>query len=274
MPARRAYLRRALHWIANRGWRSFTALVLQRIGYRLRREPVPGQARPETGLHPFDVAYQVDTGGLLYGEALFDGPSHTEAARKSQPRSQYWVTGYYGVAPSAFAAALIRLDLDWSRFTFIDIGCGKGRALLLASRHPFREIVGVELADELANVAKNNLRSFSASWRHADVPMRVLLEDATAVPLPAGPLLLFLYHPFAGPVMKRFLAHLLASFAAEPREMILLYANPELAPEILCTPGFVQLWQRNFFFSAEDIAADRFGSTYEQIAAFQLSPAA
>ncbi len=266
MPQRRAYLRRARQWIANRGWRGFAKMVAQRLWYKLLRRPDPGKVRPETGPHPFDLRYRVDTTGLIFGEALFDHRGRTPDTQGAQ----YWVTGYYGMAPSAFSAALGRLDLRWEQFTFVDIGCGKGRAMLLALRHPFREIVGVELAPALASVAETNLAMFQAEWRQGHVPARVVVGDATRFDFPAGPLLLFLYHPFAGPVMKQFLAHLQAAIAAEPREVYLLYANPELAPEMLATPGFEPLWMDRFPFDADDVRADRFGSTHEQIAAFRV----
>src|SRR5580765_6779748 len=37
-----------------------------------------------------------------------------------------------------------RTSINFAEFTFIDLGSGKGRALLMASDYPFRKIVGVE----------------------------------------------------------------------------------------------------------------------------------
>src|SRR6202012_4517788 len=89
--------------------------------------------------HPFDVANNVRTSGLIAGRHLKTGHSHDRHA-----------TAYYGVAPSVFH----RLIQRWRRtkpiapiddFTFIDIGAGMGRAVLLASETPFRQVLGVEL---------------------------------------------------------------------------------------------------------------------------------
>ena len=270
MPERKAYLRRARQWIANRGLRSFLTMATQRLWYKLLRRPIPGQVRPDTGPHPFDELHDVDTHGLVYGESLFDHRGRTAQSEAAQ----YWVTGYYGVAPSAFQAALQKLDLPWDDFTFVDIGCGKGRAMLLALQHPFREVVGVELAPTLAAVAVQNMGRFRAVWRQTHVPTRVIIGDAAQFDLPSGPLLLFLYHPFSGPVMKQFIAHVKAAVKTEPREVYLLYANPELAPDIVATPGFQQLWRDVFMFDEDDVRVDRFGSTYEQFAAFRLSDSA
>src|SRR6266480_771574 len=45
--------------------------------------------------------------------------------------------GYNPIPPEKFTRAMQALKLDFSRFTFIDFGSGKGRALLLASQHGF-----------------------------------------------------------------------------------------------------------------------------------------
>ncbi len=214
--------------------------------------------------YPFDVQYGVDTGGLVWGESL-DRPSSTEAA--------YWATGYYGISPSAFTAAMARLQLDWPRFTFVDVGCGKGRALLLALRFPFRQALGIELSPALAAVAQANLEKFAAPWRQVDLPAEAIVADATTSPIPDGPVVMFLYHPFAAPVMRRFLAHVLEAAGRERREIYVLYANPELGQMVASTPGIEWLWKDTFSLTVEEGAADRFGSYGEQFSAYLVLPA-
>ena len=186
MAGRTAYLRRARHWIANRGWRGFLHELRYRLRLGLQGKPVPGRPKDNTRPHPFDVAYGVDTGGRVWGEAL-KRPASKDAA--------VWATGYYGISPSAFTSAMCRLGLPWPRFTFVDVGCGKGRAMLLALRFPFRQVLGVELSPELAVVAQDNLRRFAADWRQAEVPAEAVAGDATAFAVPSGPVLFFCTTP-------------------------------------------------------------------------------
>ncbi|MGI4827538.1 MAG: class I SAM-dependent methyltransferase [Janthinobacterium lividum] len=261
MSYRQAHLRRARHWIVNRGWRGFFEEMLRRAELKLKGKPLPGRPGPDTGPHPFDRAYAVDTTGLVWGEALDGGGMQHDA--------QYWATGYYGVAPSAFDAALDALKLDWHQYTFIDIGCGKGRALLLSMRYPFRDVLGIELSPALAKVAERNVTSFNAPWRQFKKRAEVITGDATTFALPSGPLVLFLYHPFAAPVMHRFLEHLARSVHENPRPLYLLYANPELAPILDQTQNLERVFDRHLAFNEEDIAADRFGSRSEHIIAYR-----
>jgi hypothetical protein len=49
---------------------------------------------------------------------------------------------------------------DVSGYTFIDMGSGKGRMLLLAAEPPFRRIIGVEFASDLDALARSNVKTY------------------------------------------------------------------------------------------------------------------
>src|SRR5438552_13937135 len=48
---------------------------------------------------------------------------------------------YQPTEPSLFHEMLKALKIDFREFTFIDLGSGKGRVLLMAANYPFRRIV-------------------------------------------------------------------------------------------------------------------------------------
>src|SRR6202521_207455 len=109
--------------------------------------------------------------------------------------------GYSAVAPSVFREACLRwretLPSSAARveaYTFVDVGAGKGRALLLAAELPFRKVIGVELNPELASIAQVN----ADQWNRVARPrakIRVLQQDATQFRWPHPPLLVFLNNP-------------------------------------------------------------------------------
>jgi hypothetical protein len=93
---------------------------------------LPGLAKKD-GLihHPFDLQFGVRTSGLVAGRHLNAGHRHDRH-----------VTAYYAIAPSVFQGILVR----WRQcrpiaspippidaYTFVDLGAGMGRALLLAA---------------------------------------------------------------------------------------------------------------------------------------------
>jgi SAM-dependent methyltransferase len=211
-------------------------------------------------MHPFDLEYGTDTSGLITGEDLSSGRWN-----------DLWNTAYYGISPSGFNQMFEALGLDWQRFAFVDMGSGKGRALLLASRFPFRRIIGVEISPELSAAATANIARFSAPWQSCR-EIEALTSDAAEFEYPAGPFVLFLNEPFLPPVLKRCLKNLTRSVAAEPREVYVVYVNPVFERLLKQVPGLVKQWDRNFIFSDEDLSADRVGAKGEHVVAYRMMP--
>jgi SAM-dependent methyltransferase len=248
----RSLVRGALHAFVNRDFRELRTSILQHTAQ---------SASPEPAIHPFDIVHGTDTSGLIRGEDL--STSH---------RNGFWSTAYYGVSPALLLHLLNVLDIDYRRFTFLDLGCGKGRALLLASRFPFRRIMGIELSPQLGTIAAANIANFSAPWQQCrDIEVRT--GDATAIEYPAGPLVLYLYNPFLAPVLKRCLRNLAHSLANEPREIHLIYINPASERFIKrYVPILRKQWEQTFAMNEEDILADRVNSTRERVAIYRYLP--
>src|SRR5208282_2393322 len=116
---------------------------------------------------------------------------------------------------------------DFREFTFIDLGSGKGRTLLLASDYPFRRIVGVELLPSLHQIAQENLQKYSSESQKC-FALESICADATAFPFPVEPTLLYLFNPFPEMGLRRMLANLELSLGQNPRPIYLLYHNPLL----------------------------------------------
>jgi SAM-dependent methyltransferase len=104
--------------------------------------------------------------------------------------------------------------------TFVDIGCGKGCTLLVASRFPFKKIVGVEFADELCQIAQNNIRHYRGPQACKNIS--VLRMDATEFCFPDGPLMIYFFNPFHESVMDKVLSNLSRSLEASPRSVTLV----------------------------------------------------
>lgn len=199
--------------------------------------------------HPFDAANGVRTSGLVAGRHLKSGHRHDRHA-----------TAYYGVAPSVFQALIRR----WRRSrpagrleetTFVDVGAGMGRAMLLAAELPFRAVVGVELNPALVRIARRNL----AAWRkagRAQAPLRLLCGDAAEFVFSRGPCVAFLFNPFGAAVMRRLLRSLAASFASRPGQLDLLYVNNEQEGILETQKGFERLFHGQVRRSRADAAAD------------------
>ena len=268
-------VRRFLHAYVESGPKGLCAAIYRKVTRPLRRSPgsavdggsplVDGagaavQDKVVPSVHPFDMEYGTDTSGLISGEELVSGRWN-----------DLWNTAYYGISPSGFDQMLQPLDLEWERFTFVDMGSGKGRALLLASRFPFKRIVGVEIAPELSKRAEANIERFSAPWQRCR-EIEVRTGDAAEFAYPAGPLVLFLYQPFLAPVLKRCMKNFACSLAAEPREVYVVYVNPVFERLMERVPGLARLWERSFAYSDEDLKADRVGAKGDRVVVYRYLP--
>jgi SAM-dependent methyltransferase len=111
--------------------------------------------------------------------------------------------------------------------TFVDIGSGKGRAVFLAAMRPFRAVIGLELSPVLHGIAHKNLARMETSGALA-APVRLEHGDATAFAVPGGPLVVYLYHPFREPIAAKVIDRIVASIAAAPRPVAILYGHPTL----------------------------------------------
>jgi SAM-dependent methyltransferase len=120
------------------------------------------------------------------------------------------------------------LALDFSRYTFIDYGSGKGKVLFLAALRGFKACIGVEFAPELCAIAERNTGIF-LSKAGPMPPIQTIHSDARAYEPPAGPLVVFIYNSFDATIMKPVMERLERSYDADPREVIVLYMNPEFA---------------------------------------------
>jgi SAM-dependent methyltransferase len=211
--------------------------------------------RSYRSVHPFDERYGVDTSGLVY-----DLPTGHE--------NDAYNNGYFGVAPSLFHQIFERLQVDYRRFTFVDLGSGKGRALLLASSYPYQEVIGVELSPLLDRIARVNIAHYARSHEPGP-PVRSIQADAAEFCWPPGPLLVYMWNAFTEPVMRRVLENLNSALTGQPREMYLVYVHPELEEMLYDLPWLERLWAAEIAMSDEDYSAWAFPTRSESCAVYR-----
>jgi len=117
-------------------------------------------------------------------------------------------------------------NFNFTDFTFVDLGSGKGRTLLMASDYPFRRIVGVELLPALHAIAIENLAHYHNESQKC-FACESICADATRFPLPEGSLVIYLFNPFPEAGLLRAMANLDESIQKNPRPTYVLYHNPE-----------------------------------------------
>jgi len=162
----------------------------------------------------FDAEHRVTTEALVFLSELDPdavGPSLEFAT-------------HYEPTPVAQAEALLDASpLAPNRATFVDVGAGMGRVVLLAARRPFRAVIGVEISPALVEIARENLATAHDPHRVAP-DVKMIYADAAGFEFPRGDLVIFMYNPFRGPVLDRVLANVRTT--PEERNVVLLYHTP------------------------------------------------
>jgi len=162
--------------------------------------------------HSFDRRYGTDTAGAVETSSL--------GIASDERRDQAIL---YLPSPARVTEWMLEsVGIDHKDFTFVDLGCGKGRVLLVAARYPFRRIVGVDISAELTGIARDNAERFrphAGGCKNIDV----VNADATTFDFPETDLLLHLYHPFEPAVTRAVLRGLEGSLEGRPRRVYVAY---------------------------------------------------
>jgi len=122
-----------------------------------------------------------------------------------------------------FHTALESLGTPLEGYTFVDLGCGKGKLLLLGAGYPFARIIGVEFAPALLATAQRNIERFRDLHPEAP-PIEAVLGDARHWTLPAGPVVALIFNAF-DPNTTREVMKGIDREAAREAPLFVLYVN-------------------------------------------------
>lgn len=215
-------------WTYAAAYEGYFAATRRLVGvlWEFVRDSTPERLRQRYGDADYDWDYRVNTtsGAVGWRDRLL-GMFHS---------------AYQPTEPAAFHEMLDGLQqslqqtpnpdqttLNFRDFTFLDLGSGKGRTLLMASDYPFRRILGVELLPSLHQIAQQNLRQYKSESQKC-FALEAICADATAFPFPEDPLVVYLFNPFPESGMRRVFVNLEQTLRAHPRPVYVLYHNPLL----------------------------------------------
>ena len=133
---------------------------------------------------------------------------------------------HFASEPWLFEQIMQALPIRFQDFTFVDVGSGKRRALLMAAPYGFKRIVGVELMPELHLKAVENIGKFAAANPSAP-PMESVCMDARDFEFPVEPLVVYLFNPFPEPVFVTVMERLRRSALATSKPLFLAYRYTE-----------------------------------------------
>ncbi len=103
-----------------------------------------------------------------------------------------------------------------------DLGCGKGRVVFFFATQKVKKVIGVELVENLVNVAKKNLNSLKIKDR---APIEIFHADVTDFNFEECTIF-FLFNPFGYKTLEKVIHNIKKTLMPNPRKIRILYYNP------------------------------------------------
>lgn len=159
---------------------------------------------------------------------VFDALIGVSTAKSQITEGSLFVAGGDNTAYAACQWLSVRSALTklspGARDVFVDIGAGKGKAMLIAARLGYRRVLGVERDAELAGQARQNVDLARRRLKAAELD--VLTADALTWPIPDDVSLVFLNCPFIGPTFHQVATRIIDSYDTARRPLHLVYSKP------------------------------------------------
>jgi SAM-dependent methyltransferase len=122
---------------------------------------------------------------------------------------------------------------------FLDIGCGKGRALCVAAHQGFNTVTGIDFAKDLCKAAKENLNI--TKQKIPTLNYKIINNDAFYFEIPDDIDCIFFFNPFDEFIMSAVVNNICTSLQENPRNINIVYVNP-LHKEYFLKAGFKETW--------------------------------
>jgi SAM-dependent methyltransferase len=157
---------------------------------------------------------------LKYGLKMWSSQNKQQA---ETPKTNY---RYEPVSHFAFNKMLKKIDWNFGESTFLDFGCGKGAAILLASKYNFKKYIGVECSPDLVEDCITNIKRFSKNSGN-EINYEIICTDATRYEVTPEENVFYFFNPFCYELFENVLQNIEASLKSNNRNVLLLYFNAQ-----------------------------------------------
>ena len=176
----------------------------------------------------FDLRYCTDTFSWVEVDELKIAHSKKKRAKMYQP-----------TCTLPLRKLLKELNIPRGK-VFVDLGCGKGIVLLVASEFGFKEARGIEISPVLCDIAVKNCYRYKEKTK-AGTDFIILRSDVIDHALNDDEDVFYLFNPFDEYVLKQALKNITASLQRRNRGILIIYRNPVHASIIEENGNFTKL---------------------------------
>jgi SAM-dependent methyltransferase len=139
--------------------------------------------------------------------------------------------------------------------SIVDLGSGKGRAMVVAAHFGYTNITGIEFARELCEISSENMKK--SQHEFPGIHWKIINDNVENYTIEANDSVFFMFNPFTDDVLRHFLEKLERSCRQFPRTTWFLYASP-LYKELLVNKGYEIKFEKRLM-NLEGIIARKLG---------------
>jgi SAM-dependent methyltransferase len=135
--------------------------------------------------------------------------------------------------------------------SIVDLGCGKGRVMMVAAHFGFNRMTGIDFAKEVCEEARVNM--LKKEKQFPGIRWKVINENVQNYEISPDDSVFFMFNPFDYSVLKNFLRKLDISCDEFPRPIYFLYASPQ-HDRLLLNNGFAVVYHKQKMYLKSIIA--------------------
>ncbi|MCX6243074.1 MAG: class I SAM-dependent methyltransferase [Bacteroidetes bacterium] len=204
--------------------------MIKRIINGLRKRGILNALRAFYSKYWFEIRYGLKMNPSMKRDFFGKGKTMQQGHTWYEPISHY-----------TFDRMMKSLDWNFRESTFMDFGCGKGAALLLASRYGFKKCMGVEynqsLADDCMSIIGKFIKRTKREFTH-----EIICCDATTYVIPPDVNVFYFFNPFDSALMDIVMQNIDLSLAVAKRPILVLYFNA-LHKEVIEKYGYKKIYE-------------------------------
>ncbi len=156
----------------------------------------------------FEFRLKVYTGTI----DLKNDPPNTSSTRRSHP--------YSGTSGQELKKVLDTLEITLGD-AILDVGSGKGGAMITFAKYPFSKITGIEISPQLSLIARANFEKLSIER------LNIIVGDAAEFNCIDDYNYFYLFNPFPQVVLRTVIQNIETSLIHSPRKIVIIYSNPQ-----------------------------------------------
>jgi SAM-dependent methyltransferase len=135
-------------------------------------------------------------------------------------------------------------------FTFVDVGSGKGRVLLLAADYGFKKNIGIEFSEKLCDIAKENINKWQKHTNNK-VKIEIVQSDVLDYLMSGKENIFYFFNPFDSYVLSSFINKINDSIKNYDRPVWLIFHNMECHKKVLKNSNIFRFFNLYIFGSVE-----------------------